>query len=284
MVRGGVALLLTLLFIAGAMGIAVYYVDIRQKIIETLFAYRSIAQTSLLLQDLQKVLGGYARIKDEELDMLLTGTAALGSEDGKFTTSFVVSNPQSRVNINLLAKKRTKKYVAMMLYNIGSRYDVYDPQLFADIILDAIDLDLRERTAGGEIALDDRNFRNGPIVSWERFEKIVARYFQLTHDESIFRVPWREIFAFDDHDLIIDCARLSPLAKEMLGFKENEDLCAPPQDHEKAALKEALKIQKYAPKKPYILNVTARYWLDTFHDEVVVGYDIGRGEVKYVEQ
>jgi len=282
-VRRGVALLLTMLFVAAAMAAGLYYVQMRQRALQTLPHFRSIAQNTLLLSDLERLLARYKKIGEDELDALFVSTPYIASEDGKFMVALSVSNLQNRVNINLIANRAAKQYLNLMLYNIASTYEIYDPQLLADIILDSIDTDLRERTPDGEIALEDRNFQNGPIRSIERFWRILGRYYDLTGDSRVFLPPWERIFVFGERlDLIVDCVRITSEAKRALGFGADDDLCRLAKSKEYAAMAKALQIQNFSKKRSYIIQVKASYQIGTLAQEAVVGYDIAKGSIEYV--
>jgi len=282
--RSGVALLLTLLFIAAVMVLVAGYLQLRRELPRSAHYYRMVAEDDLLVRDLGRLLGRYRVSESAQLDSLLLQTPMIGSEDGAFLVSFGVDNPQSRININLAASRHAGKYLGAIFFRIATAYQITDPQLLLDLVGDAVDPDDMERAHGSELALADSRFANGPIGSYARFMAILERYYELSGDKNVFLVPWREIFSFVDRlDLILDCERITPEARRFLGIEEEGDLCELAYSRQYRALAEALAIQKFSKKRSYIIDVQTRYTIEDLARDLRVRYDIVKGKIERID-
>ena len=282
--RSGVALLLTLLFIAALMVLVAGFVQLRRELPRSAQYYQMVAEDGLLLRDLKRLLGRYRVQESGQLDSLLLQTPMIGSEDGAFLVSFGVENPQSKININLAASRHAGKYLGAILFRIAAAYQITDPQLLLDLVADAIDPDVTERASGSELTLADGRFSSGPIASYARFAAILERYYELSGDKNVFFVPWRDIFSFSDRlDLILDCERITPEARRFLGIEEEGDLCELAKSPRYRPLAEALGIQKFSKSRSYIIDVQARYTIDEMARDLRLQYDVVKGRVERID-
>ncbi len=282
--RSGIAMLLTLFFISALMVLVAGYIRLTDVFPRSGHYYQNIAEDGMLLKELMKILGRYKIKNSAQLDYLLIETPMIGNEDGSFMVSFEVDNPQSRININLAATKSAGKFLSTIIFRLASQYQVTDPQLLLNLIKDSIDPDMLERQHGSEISLIDGRFQSGPIGSYRRFSYILERYYELSGDENVYHIPWRDVFTFSDRlDLIFDCERATPEAKRALDVEEESDLCALAQTAQFKAIAKALSIQKFSKKKSYIIHVQARYVVDQHVRDLRLQYDVVKGRVERID-
>jgi len=97
-------------------------------------------------------------------------------------------------------------------------YNVSDKILLLSMIADSVDSDLKERTPGSELALENPFFSQGAIYSMEHFYKILDEYKRQTLDFNVDNVPWETLLSFQNSDIDfnhIDSDTLSMLLPEL---------------------------------------------------------------------
>ena len=80
-------------------------------------------------------------------------------------------------------------------------YNVSDKILLLSMIADSVDEDLKERTTGSELALENPFFSQGHIYSIEHFKQILDAYKRLTLDFSVDTIPWETLLSFNNKSI-----------------------------------------------------------------------------------
>lgn len=188
-----------------------------------------------------------------------------------------------KVNINnLIFQNEQDKYLTQFIFNIAHKYNLSNPNMFLSLLLDTIDEDKQERSAFSEIALTNRDFRNGAIFNFSHLQYILDVYYEQSRDNSVFNIPWKDLVFFGSKDsrYMIDCERVSNEILELLGFKgESNDSCELVQKDENKALAKALSVEKFSKKKNYFIgvNIEIKKQNETQHFELI--YDLSYNSI-----
>lgn len=97
-------------------------------------------------------------------------------------------------------------------------YNVSDKILLLSLIADSVDEDLKERTTGSELALENQFFTQGKIYSLEHFHTILDEYKRQTLDFNVDAIPWETLLSFQNTGLDfnhIDVNTLSMLMPDL---------------------------------------------------------------------
>jgi hypothetical protein len=92
----------------------------------------------------------------------------------------------------------------MFVSRIFERYPIASPNMFLNILLDTIDMDLEQRQEGSEILASFPDFHNGSIENFTQFEQVIARYLTLTKDSQILDIPWKQLIGFEGEKIDIN--------------------------------------------------------------------------------
>ncbi len=80
-------------------------------------------------------------------------------------------------------------------------YNVSDKILLLSMIADSVDSDLKERTTGSEIVLENQFFSQGKIYSIEHFKQIIDVYKRMTLDYTVDDIPWETLLSFNNNKI-----------------------------------------------------------------------------------
>ena len=284
--RKGIALLIALLFIAGALAIVGIVYEKSQKATSAFGIYEKISQNSLLLESFEDAISVHTKEinSSETLDILFSSSPMLSSEDGFFVYGFDIEPLSDKININILGDEKKRRYLETYINNICAYFDIKEPDFLLALIMDTIDKDSEERMADSEIAIHDRRFANGAIWSLRQFYKILSYYYRYTRDESVFLPDWSKfIYTDPDTDSIIDADRLSALNAYFLGLSDKDEEF----DYEKAKkehlnILKALRIERFKKGSPYKIAGKVEYKLGIFDEKLSFRYDISKNRMEYV--
>ncbi len=218
--RKSIALFLTIIFITLIIAILGSIFAVYKKFSKDTF-YKDISQNSILIENVKSVLDEISKDVNGSDIKNLFHTFPISSKDGNFRALITIKPVFNRVDINEISKN---KYALKYLENILNYYQVGDPVLFEDLLLDTIDLDKKERVGGSEIILQKPFFRQGKIYNYKHFKEILDYYVKLTNDKSVYKIPWQKFFIFGNGNSIIDCNLISKTVAKFLGLQYNENI------------------------------------------------------------
>ena len=195
-----------------------------------------ITQTATIIKDIESIVKVTAdEIKSAEaLDMILGVFPPISDKNNQFYVAIQLETLHSRININTIldkqdkedpyAQRKIKEHFALFFERIFVEYQVYNYQLFLDLLADTLDTDQVERTVNSEIILKDLTFVNGIIPSKEIFNKILYIYEDYTQDTNIWKVPWDKLFYFSyiTDETILDCNHMSVELATLLDLEFRE--------------------------------------------------------------
>jgi hypothetical protein len=182
-----------------------------------------ITQTATIIKDVETVVKKTASEinSPETLNMILGVFPPISDEYNRFYIAIQLETLHGRININnILApvdkkhpneQQQLKKEYVRLFENIFVEYQIYNSDLFLNLILDTLDSDEVERNIDTELILKNTNFINGLIPNKKVFEKILAEYENKTEDINIWKVPWDKLFYFSyiTDETILDCNHMS---------------------------------------------------------------------------
>jgi hypothetical protein len=147
-------------------------------------------------------------------------------------------------------------------------YNVSDKILLLSMIADSVDSDLKERTTGSELALENPFFSQGSIYSLEHFNKILDEYKRQTLDYNVDTIPWETLLSFQNTDIDfnhmdsdtlsllipeLDAATLASFTTDRVDVYEN--FASLNLDPERVKQLEKMKVSFYAPQVKAWMNI-----------------------------
>jgi hypothetical protein len=265
--RKSIALLLTLIFITIVLGIVGSIIGIYKKLSENNFA-KEMSQNSILIMNIKSILDNI--INDINESKILYNTFPISNKDGSFRAIIKIKPLLDKVDINEYLIK--EKYIDRFLDNILEFYQVNDPLFFKALIKDTIDTDDIERVANSEIKLKNSFFKNGKIYNYAHFKKILDYYVNITKDDSVYNIPWKNLIWFGNKSNIIDCDIINNKVAKFLGLIYNEEYlgCKELKAYEEnKEILQKLSIIPFDKKRSYLVDVEISYndvKLDIFYD------------------
>jgi hypothetical protein len=215
--KKGIALLITISLvavIASLIGISAGILD---------HSFKRISNKKFLIQSNSFISGLTDVLKDassdvndsDSLDIFLSFPFVFEqksrdlSVDIYFTSEATGLNPNDMLEENNATRGRDKvkenenikPSFEASFDHILTVYNVSDKILLLSMIADSVDSDLKERTTGSELALENSFFSQGRIYSIEHFNQIIDAYKHLTLDYSVDAIPWETLLSFNNKDI-----------------------------------------------------------------------------------
>jgi len=217
--KKAIALLVVLGFIIVLISISTALFNIYDKYSKN--SYKYITQDALYIRNIKKILKNYLKTKDI-YKIFNEYHIKLDNNSLKVT----ISPLQNRVNINqYLINNKINLYIDDMLDNILNFYQVKDPILFKNLLLDTIDSDTISRSNHSEIIKEDQNFQNNQIYNYNHFKKILDYYNFLTNDTNIYKIDWNKyIFFGEKKRYSLDCNLITIELAQFIGVKFQNDI------------------------------------------------------------
>jgi hypothetical protein len=208
MKRRGAVLLMTLFLITVMSGAISLLLGESDHLLHLSKRSHGDAQITKISSDLQRLLPQIlSRINTvNELEYALILPFSSRSSDERFMLEASLHSPYRLFNINTICDPsgKTKEPYIMFVSRIFERYPIASPNMFLNILLDTIDMDLEQRQEGSEILASFPDFHNGSIENFTQFEQVIARYLTLTKDSQILDIPWKQLIGFEGEKIDIN--------------------------------------------------------------------------------
>lgn len=227
MKKKGIALLITISLVA----VIASLIGISAGILE--HSFKRISNKKFLIQSNSFIAGFTDVLKSatndvndsDTLDIFLSLPFAFEQKSRDLSVDIYFSSEANALNPNEMLEESnsTKKSkqnsdikpsFEAYFDNILTVYNVSDKILLLSMIADSVDSDLKERTTGSEIALEDPFFSQGKIYSLDHFYQILDNYKRLTLDYSVDKVPWETLLSFNNKK--IDLNHIEPETLKVL--------------------------------------------------------------------
>jgi len=284
--RKSIALMITLFFLLSAIFILNTILKYYEKYSsETKAVY--IGENSLVikntLQSLSKISEQIKTSKD--LQKIFT-TVPLSDKNGDFRIVYTIKPLFNKIDINaFLSEQKINPYIENYIDNILNYYQIKDPVLFKDLLLDTMDKDNKEREAYSEIVLSNPYFQNGKIYNLKHFGQIINYYYQKTDDKNIFNIPWKKLIFFGNGKKhIIECNLLDKKVAQFLGLIYNNEItCKSLQNEENNKTVKNFNIIAYDGKHSFWIKTYITYYINGQKQNIDIIYDINNKKVISVE-
>jgi len=284
--RKSVALMITLFFLLSS----IYILNVILKYYEKHSSQAKpvyIGENSLIIKN---TLQTFSKMSDqiktsEDLQKIFT-TVPLSSKEGKFRILYTIEPLFNKIDINtFFFKNKINPYIENYIDNILSYYQIKNPVLFKDLLLDTIDTDNKEREAYSEIILQNPYFQNGKIYNIKHLKQIEKHYYQITNDKNIFNIPWEKLVFFGNGQKhIIECNLLDKNVIKFLGLKYNNGItCKALQTAENNETIKNLNIIAYDENKSFWIKGEITYLINNQKQNIKIIYDIHNKKVISVE-
>ena len=220
--------------------------------------YKNISQNSILIKDIKSILDTVSKDINGSDIKILFHTFPISSKDGDFRALISIEPLFNRVDINEI---KNNKYIKTYLQNILEYYQVADPLLFENLILDTIDKDKEERVGGSEIVLKEPFFKQGKIYNYSHFKEILDYYYKVMQDNSIYKIPWQKLIFFGDGNSIIDCNLISKDVAKFLGLEYSDNITCKSLEtfEENKKIMKNLSIIPFNKKISYLIKINLLY-------------------------
>ncbi len=286
--RRGVALLITIGFIAVLIALVGYMFTISNRSFERVKVFESYNQNSIIFSDIKDIVDEYAKgLKDsDDLSFFLLGIPPFYDKKSGLSLYVAIETLNNKININsILIEDKTDEHIEKFISNIGETYNILDISFFKALILDTIDSDYTTREALSEIAQKNLRFSNSKIYSMSHFEQIVKYYVETTRDTNILKVPWQKLIFFGENTKqTLDCDRLDRELVSALGLDvETFDGCDSLDDRHDEEIIENFMLKPYSQDLSYMLKISIYYELEEREADITFDYDIKTGKIKNIE-
>lgn len=248
MKKHGIALLLTLLFIATTTVLIAILFGLTDKALQRGGEEHFMTQADYMLYDIRETVLPIALqfLNDPAVVQYATDADKIAFfndliydlpfpllDDPELGSVTVTIRPDS-VGLNLNRLKNLDFDRAFLERYFMEVHYLRDPALFFDLV----DLVLQtERDGYGYLESDkslpvnDPFYRKGELVNFRQFQGILESYVQLTDDEEILKIPWKELLDFDNR-VYVDFHHMAPEYCKMLFPERNpswwEEFCTNP--------------------------------------------------------
>ncbi|GEM_PF-6664460 len=286
--KKSVALLSVLIFLAGISAVLLSLFTESEKILSQSGVFGEISENSVILSRFEKEFS--SAVQDingsEDLDNLFVTTPLIASKNGDFLFGFEIYPLSDKINLNMIIEEDKRGYLIRYLDKIGEFFEIKDIRFFTELLLDSIDEDTQERSFSTEIALYERNFVNGRLSGFRRFDKIVDYYFKSTDDAAIYSVPWRELIYFGSEEYMIDCERLKPLNAYFLGLSDQigNFVCDEVRKGAARKIMSALNIKRYSKNELYLCGADIFYDLAERQSRLSLRMELKKKRIVAIER
>jgi hypothetical protein len=171
---------------------------ITKKSFDLVQKQRVDTQVNLALVDVVKLLESQASTISDATTLSLAFDIPFEISSKKSNSKLTISfSPVAGVvDINKIGDKNktiSQQYLGI-IHNFLESYDLGYIEFYEALLLDTIDKDKRERELNSEIVANYPYFTNGKITDIKQIEFINRYYYEFTEDETIFSLPWQEVF------------------------------------------------------------------------------------------
>jgi hypothetical protein len=283
--KKSIALFVTIIFLFIVIGILSTILLYTQKLSQSKNFY--IAQNSLIIKQTVETLNNISEeINSSEKLQMILNTFPIPSPDNTFRIMYTIKPLYNKIDINsYLNNGRINTNIDFFLNNLFNYYQIQDPQLLKDLILDTLDKDNLERESFSEIILQNPDFQNGKIYNFFHFMMILKQYYKLTEDKSVFHIPWKKyIFFGNGEDHIIECNLLNKQMAEFLGLKfEDKPTCKNILTNENNQIVNNFDIIEFKNQHSFLIKIIIDYFYNNFEQKINIIYDIHEKKVISVE-
>ena len=286
--KKGIALLLTLGFIAILSALIAFVLSLTNRVYDEVNSVHIKNQSSILFSDVKKLLDSYSdQIEnDNDLTNFLRGAPPFYDTKSKLGLNVEITPLNNRININsILIDKKTDKNLIQFLRNVCEKYNILDPNFFISLILDTIDKDSLEREALSEISLQNLKYSNGAIYDMDQFTLLEKYYASTVQDKNIFKVPWKQLIYFGEkNSSILDCKRISKELAYLIGLdSENYTGCSNLNSAENREISKKFNLKNFNKENNYYVLVKIYYQIAGIRDKISFIYNIKTKKVSNFE-
>jgi hypothetical protein len=307
--KKAIVLLMTIGFIAIISAMVLVSISVSKRSFDEVVYLDARNQFSIVFKDFVTMLrkNGDKIDTQEKLDGLLSiMMPAMVEPKTGIEFGFDLESQMGKLNINYLLDQiitdinGTKtEFLERPLLNYFSRFELKEPRLLLDIMLDTIDSDDLERAAYSEIASEDYDFTQGSIYSYKHLKKIFDRYYESSRDVNIYRIDkdlWEESFYFADANRskqLLDCDQLDEVETINL-ITDNRypnysevDFCKElnsTDDSDLKKLKDIYNISGFDKNKHYLIKCNIIFNNENFKQNLTFDYDLKTARIDNIDK
>lgn len=286
--KKGIALLITIGFIAVFVSLIAYVFSITQEVFDETRKLENRNQNAIFYKDGKTIVDRYVSdVKtSEDLQRFLEKLSLFAYEMDNSSLHVEVEPLSNKLNINsLLVEKKIDDGIILFLENICTLYNVLDARLFIDLLLDTIDKDEQSRQALSEISLSDKKFSNSRIISKAHFESILSYYVDTLSDTNILKVPWDEYIFFGKVQKdVLDCDRISPSLVEAIGLDKVSYVdCESLKDNNTTQIVDKYRLKAFSKENSYYIFVKIYSKIGLSENKMTFIYDLKTKKVSDIE-
>ncbi len=310
--RRAVVLIMTLGFIAVVTALVLWSLSTTQKEFDKVAKIDAQNQFNILFKDFTKMIQTFDINSTDALELFLSITIPPITEPKSgVTVTYSSESLMDRLNLNNLLYRLSKParntpdeeekpILARAIYRFFEQFELSDAETMFALLVDTIDMDTISRGGNTEIADEDYDFRQGAIYSFEQFERIKERYYEITKDENIFKISREEFekyFYLGDPKSrnILDCSAtrayiydtMSLIANDELVLSKDVDICSEFNSTTSRSMKQLKKIyniSQYAKKKKYLVKSIIHLETQTYKRAISFWYDLSSKRISNIDK
>jgi hypothetical protein len=306
-VKRGIVLMMTLGFITVISVLILYFLKFSKIQFENVTRVDAQNQFATLFKDFTKMIKSFDINSSEGLDLFLSVSIPRVAESKSGVgVGFEVESLMSKLNINNILYQLSKggdferdpikeEYLRRPIEKFLAKFELSDPFLFIDILLDSIDSDDFPRGAESEIVNEEPDFTQGEIYDFDHFQKIKDYYFKRTKDEKIFKITrdeFEKFFYFGEVKKygMLDCSKLdlegalSLIVNDEMVLAQDTDYCKESNSSSMKKLKKIYNISQYTKKKKYLVKCIIYLDTENYQRAISFDYDVNSKRISNIDK
>ncbi len=197
--KPAVALMITLAIIAVMTQIIYLTFTYLEKTKKSDNEIEQLIQANITIKNIEKMVIGFMKdINSSKEIKVLYELPIVFDLENNATISLTIQPDTNVINVNKLIDKNgeTNESYRMVFDNILLSYEIDNPHLFMDLLLDTIDRDDVSRSYQTEIKEVQPLFNDGGVINLKHFKQILDYYYKKTDDKKIYKIRWEEYIGF----------------------------------------------------------------------------------------
>jgi hypothetical protein len=268
--RKSIALLSVLLFLTLIISILFTLFKLISKKQEQFFEYQ-IGENSLIIKNIQSTLKKLDLNSSDAVKLLCNNFPPISTKDGEFIIHLNIKPISGKLDINNYLKDgNISREFDQIFLKIAQNYNIADPMFLKSLILDTLDKDTTERSGYSEISLQNPDFQNGKIYTYDQLKTILDYYYKQTKDSNIYKIPWKKFFYEGDGEKTF-CDFLPLELKKILNITDCNEINS------------SIILPKYRGENSFFVKISASYVMYNKESNLSILYDVKEKKIKLIK-
>jgi len=242
MKKKAVVLIMTIGFIGVLSALILQSVSISKSSLDDLVEIKTQNQQLAFLKDFSDVIGQYSA---EDFKDVFVDKIDLPVYDSKSGINLLFSCKalENRLDLNRLLRLGKPNYDDFVREFL-SKYELADSEFFLALLKDTVSVRGDESVSGSKIALYDKSFSDGSLVTYKSIEQMQEYYYKEIRDKNIFNMTKKDFldvfFLLDEKKVFIKSVATQKMC-DRIGFKDDLEGCKKAVEEYDKSIKKSLK-------------------------------------------